>query len=224
MAKDLQDSELYEGCYRFKERRSNLRFFAILSAILLLFFGVRAYWTNNFGGVKVSGPSMYKTLHDTDEFLMRYAPKGEGVERGDIIVVDISSYAEIIADNAGKPESSKLKYVIKRLIAVEGDEIKCEKGQVYIRYAGAEEFQALDEPYAYYRTQREKEEYHFGPYVVPTGQIFFLGDNRCNSTDSRYDRPNGSHLEGRMYEKKDIVGVVPSWAIEHQWILEKIFF
>ena len=56
------------------------------------------------------------------------------------------------------------------------------------------------------------------------GEIFFLGDNRLNSCDSRYQEYGGSHLKDKLYKATDVYGVVPEWALEHQEILAKIFF
>ena len=54
------------------------------------------------------------------------------------------------------------------------------------------------------------------------GEIFFLGDNRNISMDSRY-KEDMSHLD-RLYKETDIYGIVPQWAIDKQEDLEKIFF
>jgi signal peptidase I len=216
MKRDLTETELYEERYRFKERRSNVWFFAIILSFIFFFLGFRVYWTETFGGVVVEGVSMVPTLQHGEKFLMRYSDDGKEAQRGDIIVVYVGGYEECKGVSSG--------YLIKRLIAVEGDTVKCIDGQVYICYSGAEDYVALEEPYAYYRTSEEKEEYDFGPYEVGEGEIFFLGDNRNNSIDSRYGIKNGSHLEGKLYKAEDIFGIVPKWSIEHQETFEKIFF
>ncbi len=223
MDKDLQNSELYEKHYGFQERRSNMRFFAVLFALAFFVLGFRLYWVNTFGGVQVDGDSMNVTLTNGEQLLVEYTKNGEGVSRGDIIVVYVENYPELQAYNQSVPESRRVKYLIKRLIATEGDVVKCEKGQVKIKYKGADEFEDLDEPYAHYKTESAKNDYHFAEYTVGEGEIFFLGDNRCNSLDSRYQE-GASHLKNRLYRAEDIFGIVPTWAVEHQAILEKIFF
>ncbi len=223
MERDLKNSELYEQRYGWRERRSTNRFLVVLLLVVTLLFGVRLYWVNHFGGVVVSGSSMYKTLYHQDQLLMKYTENGEGAKRGDVIVLDVAHYPDIQLHNQALSEQEKLKCLIKRLIAVEGDSVKCVAGQVYIRYAGEAEYVALDEPYAYYRSAAEKARYHFGPYTLGEGEIFFLGDNRTNSMDSRY-MEGGSHLKSSLYKQTDIIGVVPEWAIENRAVLEKIFF
>lgn len=133
---------------------------------------------------------------------------GGDAERGDVIVVDVRSYGD-------EYDFGNTQFLIKRLIAVEGDTVYCEDGEVYIRYAGTEEFVPLDEPYI-----PDGEIYSFGPYEVGTDEIFFLGDNRLNSKDSRY-KEGLSHLDC-LYKESDIYGIVPDWAIKYKEILKYI--
>ena len=203
--KDLRDGELYEYRYRYKSRRSTTIFYCVLALIVVAALGFRIYWTNTFGGVYVDGNSMYPTLHSGDELLMKY---GGDAERGDVIVVDVRSYGD-------EYDFGNTQFLIKRLIAVEGDAVYCEDGEVYIRYAGTTEFVPLDEPYI-----PDGEIYSFGTYEVGTDEIFFLGDNRLNSKDSRY-KEGLSHLDC-LYKESDIYGIVPEWAIKYKEILKYI--
>ena len=221
MSKNFKKSELYETRFGVEERRSNFQFLIFLFVCVFALFGFRIYWTENFGGVEVDGASMNNTLYHGEELLMKYYDEGDALERGDVIVVYVADYPEVIEYNRGKSEKNKLTYLIKRLIAMEGDKVKCVDGQVYVCYAGTDEFVALNEPYAYYTNRAA---YDFDTYTVGEDEIFFLGDNRNNSCDSRYNEKSGSHLSGRLYKEKDIFGIVPEWAIEYQSIFKTIFF
>lgn len=217
--KDLRDGDLYEECFRDKERRSTNRFYLALMILILVFVGFRTYWTNNFGGVTVSGDSMKLTLLHQEQLLMKKVADGKGLDYGDIIVVHVEHYPEFSIPNAKLPEESQTKYIIKRLIAKEGDRVRCEDGQIEVLYKGETTWVALDEPYAYYI---DKADYDFAEYYVGKGQIFFLGDNRNNSQDSRY-KEGFSRLE-TLYKATDVVGIVPQWAVEYRETLGKIFF
>lgn len=207
----MQDGELYESRFHYKENRSNAVFLFVIALILCAFMSFTYWWRTHFGGVQVDGASMNMTLYDGEMLLMDYYREGDRLDRGDVIVVDVREY----------PECGDTDFLIKRLIAVEGDKLYCENGQIYICYAGEQSYAPLQEDYAYYMNG-DKHSYDFAEYTVGEGEVFFLGDNRNNSLDSRYQEGK-SHLD-RLYKQSDIYGVVPDWAIRYQTILEKIFF
>ena len=113
------------------------------------------------------------------------------------------------------------EYIIKRLIAMEGDKVRCTDGQVEICYAGTTEYVVLEETYAYYF--RPMEEYDFAEYLVGEGEIFFLGDNRNNSMDSRYNE-GYSHLKDSLYTFDEIYGIVPDWAVKYRKVFDFLLF
>jgi signal peptidase I len=91
-------------------------------------------------------------------YYLRHEP-----QRGDIIMFDY-------------PDDPSILY-IKRIIGVPGDQIVIHDGVVFLN--GEE----LSEPYLNTTTEGI-----WGPYEVPEGHYFMLGDNRNDSADSRYWR------------------------------------
>lgn len=81
-------------------------------------------------------------------------------------------------------ESPKEKGVtlLKRVIATEGQQVDLQDGVVLV------DGEPLDEPYTEGRPSEPlaSMEPITYPYVVPEGHVWLMGDNRTNSSDSRY--------------------------------------
>lgn len=128
--------------------------------------------------IKVIGESMDYTLYDGQRlFVNRRAYDNKNPENKDIVVITTDAFG-------GK------KKIIKRVIAVEGQSVKIENGLVYI------DDKLLNEPYI-----KEPMNDLDNIYIekIPKDNIFVMGDNRNNSTDSR-------HIG--LIEEEDIYGKV----------------
>lgn len=152
-----------------EEKKKN----AILSEVLdyvkvIIFAVVFVLIVNNFILINALVPSesMEKTIMTGDRiFGFRLAYEFEEPERFDIVIF---KYPD-------DPEQKEL--YIKRVIGLPGEMVNIVNGKVYIDG----EQTPLDDSFC-----PETPIGDFGPYIVPEGCYFMLGDNRNCSKDSRF--------------------------------------
>ena len=113
--------------------------------------------------VRVEGISMLPRLENQDRlFINKLIYHFSSIERGDVIVFRY-------------PRNPQTSY-IKRVVAIPGDRLRIDRGQVYVNN------KPLSEPYVpeEYRDTRS-----FDEITIAPGQYFVLGDHRSIAADSR---------------------------------------
>ena len=165
----------------------------IIAAIFLLFtntFVIQTFY--------IPSGSMEDTLLIGDHLFVNrfiYGPRAtaaeeaalpfRSVQRGDIVVFR-------------SPENPALD-LVKRCVAVGGDTVEIRDSQLHINGKPAN-----DASYAVHKNPdtglgafgdpRMRLRDNYGPYAVPAGHYFCMGDNRDNSYDSRFWGPLPAHL------------------------------
>lgn len=130
--------------------------------------------------VRVEGTSMLPRLEDHDRlFINKFVYHIEGIHRGDVVVFRY-------------PRDTQKSY-IKRVVALPGDRIWIDRGQVWLNG------KPLREGYVppKYRDTRSMAE-----MVVPEGMYFMMGDHRSISSDSREFGPVERNL---IYGKAEFI-------------------
>lgn len=140
----------------------------ILAVVTLVFvFVVRL--------VGVDGTSMVPTLHNGDLLLLEsnFFYQTDDIQNGDIVVI-----------NEPYHWNRDQSLIVKRVIATEGQtiDIDFEKGEVYVDGVLLQEDYINEPTYLCWDGDYGTEL----PATVPEGHIFVLGDNRNNSSDSRF--------------------------------------
>ncbi len=129
-------------------------------AILLITFIVRSFY--------IPSESMVPTLLVNDYILVnKFVYHFTTPSRGEIVVF-----------HPPHVESPNDTDFIKRVVAVENDVIEIHDGILYLNGI------VISEPFI-----KEQPVNDFGPYRIPSGHIFMMGDNRNNSDDSRFWGP-----------------------------------
>ena len=139
--------------------------------------------------IRIQSISMQPTLYEQDFVLVnKLAYKIGELNRRDVVVFQ-------------PPIESEREPYIKRVIGLPGDIVRVSDGVVFINDLPLQEAYEAAPPI-----------YH-GEWTVPQGEVFVLGDNRNNSSDS--------HLWG-MVPVENIIGkaVVVYWPFTHWKMLD----
>jgi signal peptidase I len=146
--------------------------------------------------------SMYPTFDIGDQLAVEKVTKlVRPLQRKEVVVFNPPPmFKELMQVTFGEETANQKakEALIKRVVAVEGDEVEVRDGFVYING------EAQDEPYT-----AENAEYQFGPVTVPPGPVLVLGDNRNHSFDG--------HIWGFL-PKENVIGRAvftywPPWRI-----------
>lgn len=153
---------------------------AFVLAFLLRTFVVQVFY--------IPSQSMEPTLQVDDRMVVeKVTYRFRAPERGEIVVFEGDEPFAVDEDEGALAKVIRAagqflgvvpvnaRDFVKRVIGLPGDQVLIEEGVVSVNG------QPLEEPYVVFEDGRSH-----GPYQVPAGQLFVLGDNRPNSSDSRF--------------------------------------
>ncbi|WNI28938.1 signal peptidase I [Streptomyces sp. ITFR-6] len=188
---------------------------ALVLALLIKTFLVQAF--------SIPSDSMQNTLQQGDRVLVdKLTPWfGSEPERGEVVVfhdpsgwldgepTPESNAVQTFLSFIGLMPSSQEKDLIKRTIAVGGDTVSCKKGGPVVVNG-----KPLDEPYIF-PGGTPCDDMPFGPFKVPDGKIWVMGDHRQDSSDSRY---HTNDVNKGFVPVDDVVGraVLVAWPV-NRW-------
>jgi len=152
---------------------------ALVLAFLLRTFVVQVFY--------IPSSSMEPTLSVNDRMIVeKITYRFREPARGEIVVFEGESLTDTTSDDSAGEQFVRVvgqflgvvpasaRDFVKRVVGLPGDEVLIEQGIVSVNGV------PLDEPYVVFDDPSD-----YGPVVVPEGTLFFLGDNRPNSSDSR---------------------------------------
>ncbi len=196
-SKEETEAEAKDGKKKKKKtwKQELLEWGLTFVAALVIAFVVRSYL---FEPVYVDGDSMYPTLHHGE--IMYVSKTSYGTSFFGIPFTNIGNYFTV----GGEPErfdvvvcnypgridektGARVNFV-KRVVGLPGDTVEVKNGYLYVNGVRHEE------KFLHERMVRDWPDSNFrtaymdgasGPYIVPEGHYFLMGDNRNSSNDSR---------------------------------------
>lgn len=121
---------------------------------------------------------------------LHVSPARDTVNRGDVIVFE-DKYAWLAGENMNNGQ------LVKRVIGVPGDTVEVTRSGVYVNG------EYVSEPYIKFGCPITDTDYE--PRYVGADEFYVLGDNRCNSADSRQHENDGNR---GLVDRDQIVGKV----------------
>ncbi len=181
----------------------------VLAAIIIF----QTIFSLTFTRVYVIGDSMLPTLTGAS---------GDGESGGDYVLIHDGkpTYGDIVVVERYEKSTGNYKNLIKRVIALGGDTLYLDRGTLYIKYKGTNEFVLVEESYVA-EENNSPNSYNTYPKVngilntdghtVEDGYMFLLGDNRNVSLDSRSDYGD--------FSLDELVGIVSDWSITNKSLI-----
>ncbi len=131
-----------------------------------------------FANAQVPTGSMLNTIQEGDRIIAsRLEYNFHDPERYDIIIF---KFPDDVAAHKEDP-TVKVEYFVKRIIGLPGETVTIVNGVVYVTDKDGKSTQLKDD-FVTACTPTG----NFGPYEVPEGSYFVMGDNRESSIDSRF--------------------------------------
>ena len=159
----------------------------VILVLLIIILAFRLFFNLTYTGIYVVGSSMMPTITGAAE---------EGVEGGDYLFINKNAtpdYGDIV-----------VKIIIKRVIALAGDSLYLNDGDLFVKYAGTTEYIFVEENYLDENNNKNDLRNTFSPVDVGENQMFLMGDNRDNSKDSR---------DYGCFSTESLYGVVADWSL-----------
>jgi signal peptidase I len=194
-------------------------FVVIVGVALLLSVLIKAFLIRSFF---IPSGSMMDTLQINDRIIVNVlVPEVLPVQRGDVVVFQdpggwlgvansiekpaIEELGDFVLGTFGVTAPDSAEHLVKRVIGVGGDVITCCDADGRLLLNGV----AIDE--SYIRDGANPSDIEFS-ITVPEGYLWVMGDNRGNSTDSRFHQD----LPSQGFVSLDVVvgrAMLVSWPV-----------
>jgi signal peptidase I len=200
-------------------------FLVIVGTAMVLSVAIKAFLIRSF---YIPSGSMLETLQINDRIIVNVmAPDLMPIEHGDIVVFKdpggwlgaiptepkepLQELSDFVLGTFGITAPDSAEHLVKRVIGLPGDTVECCDPQGRLIVNGV----PIDEPYIAPGSNPSDIEFKV---VVPEGSYWVMGDNRGNSTDSRFHQD----LPSKGFVAQDFVvgkAFVISWpASNFEWL------